>query len=332
MTADFTTCDRTSDSPVISYQPRKAALNRPFTLLLIGTLSAIALPGCGAAPTQLPSQNLTAGSAPVSAPAAKIAAKPESAADNAVASAPAPKSRPQLIKRAELTLVVKSIDRTMREVSAIAQKQQGDILSFQENQPQDNSDRQTASMQLRIPASKLDATLDALTKLGIVQSRSLSAEDVSDQLVDFQARLKNLRKSEEAVLKILDRSGSVGDVLKVSQELSNIRESIERISAQLNNLQNQVAYSTITLNLQAAVSAAPPPQEPLGLQVQETWGKATHSVSELTLGFLRLTIWLFAYSPYFLVLAAAIYGYRKYQQQKTQKQKSPSPVDIQSKI
>jgi ACT domain-containing protein len=297
------------------------------TLLLIGMLSAMALPACSAAEKTMMNQ-MQSGSAPPSAPVptAAVAKISDAAVQNTVASAPARKSRPQLIKRAELTLVVKSIDKSMNWVGKIVQKQQGDVLGFQDNQPIDNSKRQTASMQLRVPSQKLEVTLDELAKLGTVQSRSLTAEDVSDQLVDFQARLKNLRKSEEAVLKILERSGSVSEVLKVSQELSNIRESIERISAQLNNLQNQVAYSTITLNLEAPVSAAPPPQEPVGLQVQETWGKATHSVNQFTMGLLGLSIWLFAYSPYFLLIAAAVYGYRKLQQQKSHRsEQKPLP-------
>ncbi len=290
--------------------------DRRVTFLLVGMLSAIALPACSAAEKTMMSQPQT-GAKPAAAPAPpEIAQMSDSAAQNTVASASVRKSRPQLIKRAELTLVVKSIDKSMNSVSKIVQKQQGDVLGFQENEPIDNSKRQTASMQMRVPSQKLEITLDELAKLGTVQSRSLTAEDVSEQLVDFQARLKNLRKSEEAVLKILERSGSVSEVLKVSQELSNIRESIERISAQLNNLQNQVAYSTITLNLEAPVSAAPPPQEPVGLQVQETWGKATHSMNQFTMGLLGLSIWLFAYSPYFLLIAAAVYGYRKLKQQK----------------
>lgn len=306
--------------------------DRLVNLLLIGILSAIALPSCSAG------YNATSGSstAQLSAKSGAIpAAEPApmavmdnmaneqaqnvvaSADGTVVAAAPAKRSLPQLIKKAELTLVVKSIDKSMREVSATVRKQQGDLLGFQDSQPTDSSIRHTASMQIRVPSQKLDSTLDNLAKLGTVQSRSLTAEDVSDQLVDYQARLKNLRKSEEAVLKILERSGSIRDVLQVSKELSNIRDSIERISAQLNNLQNQVAYSTITLNLEAAVSATPASGTPVGLRVQETWGQATHSMSELTFGLLSLSIWLFAFSPYLLLIGAAGYGIYRFRKNKT---------------
>lgn len=311
----------TNQLKVNRHQPERFAI-----VLLLGALSAITLPSC----SQEYSTSLSSYQRemkPAAAPAPKQAmdnmvsqseTKIASNEETAIASAQAPRTLPQLIKKAELTLVVGSIDKSMQQVSALVKKQQGDILGFQESQPTDPSSRQTASMQLRIPSQKLDATLDALAKLGSVESRSLTAEDVSDQLVDFQARLKNLRKSEEALLKIMERSGTVRDVLQVSQQLSNTRESIERISAQLKSLQNQVAYSTINLNLQAAVSAAPVSVTPVGLRVQESWGKATHSVSEFTMGLLSLTIWLFAFSPYFFFIGAIVYGIYRYHKSKSQ--------------
>ena len=296
--------------------------DRLTKLLLIGMVSAIALPSCsnsrvmdGIGGEEMPAAKMAAQPMPANAPAVSrdiIPANEQSFA----AAAPVRRSLPQLIKKAELTLVVKSIDNSMRDVSAIVRKQQGDILGFQDSKPTDPSSRATASMQLRVPAPRLEITLNTLAKLGNVQTRSLTAEDVSDQLVDIKARLKNLRKSEEAVLKILERSGSIRDVLQVSQELSNIRESIERISAQLNNLQNQVAYSTITLNLEAAVSAAPADGTPIGLRVQESWGQATHAVSEMTMGLLSFSIWLFAFSPYLLLIGGAAYGVHRYKKQK----------------
>ena len=256
-----------------------------------------------------------AASAPPPPPAAQRAAGASKTAAVPKKAAETPATRPQLIKTAQLSVVVKSIDATTKSVTNIVEKQQGDILGFQNQKPPDSSVRQTASVEIRVPQERLETTLEALAKLGTVENRSLTAEDVTEQLVDSEARLRNLRKSEEMVLKIMERSGSVGDVLKASQELSNIRESIERIDAQLKSLRNQVAYSTISLTLEAAVSAQQTPEPSLGLRVQETWGKATHSVSELTLGLFGLGIWLLAYSPYFLLIGAAVYGFNRFKKQ-----------------
>jgi len=329
---------KTNSSP---HKPNPNQTNSSTTRFAVAVLltlsSAIALPSCSGSPPP----NATGGAASPSSRENEMAASappPPSAAQRAAGgsktaavpkkAAETPATRPQLIKKAELSVVVKSIDATTKSVTNIVEKQQGDILGFQNQKPPDSSVRQTASVEIRVPQERLETTLEALAKLGTVENRALMAEDVTEQLVDSEARLRNLRKSEEMVLKIMERSGSVGDVLKASQELSNIRESIERIDAQLKSLRNQVAYSTINLTLEAAVSAQQTPEPSLGLRVQETWGKATHSVGELTLGLFGLGIWLLAYSPYFLLIATAVYGFNRFKKQhsvtKTQEPKPPA--------
>lgn len=229
--------------------------------------------------------------------------------------APAP-VKSQLIKKATMSIVVESIDKSINDVTQIIDKQQGDLIKLAQNQPKDEFSRSTASIQLRVPQTSLDDTLTQLAKLGIVKNRSITAEDVGDRIVDFQAQLVNLRRTETNLQKIMDKAGSVRDTLSVSQELSNIRDSIERIGAQLKNLQNQVSYSTISLNLEAAVSTKNP-QRGFGLQVQETWNKSTNSVGKFSMGLLKLAIWLMAYSPYVFILAFGIYGFNRWRSAKT---------------
>lgn len=243
--------------------------------------------------------------------AAPIAADSASNASQQAQAAPIPRSRPQLIKKAAMTVIVNSVDKSIDAVSQLIAKQQGDLIGLEEQQPRNDDSRHTATIQLRVPHNQLEATLEELAKLGSVESRKITAEDVGDRLVDFQARLTNLRKTEDNLQKIMDRAGSVKDVLSVAQQLSNVRESIEQIDAQLKNLQNQVAYSTITLNLEAAVSSSSP-QRNLGSQIQETWNNSTNSVGAFTVGLMKLGIWLIVYTPYLLILAAGAYGFMRW--------------------
>jgi hypothetical protein len=220
-----------------------------------------------------------------------------------------PHARPQLIKKANLNLLVDSVEKSIDRVSQIIDRQQGDLIGLEERQPTQEDSRYRASIQMRVPQELLDSTLDELVKLGTVQSRSITAEDVSSQIVDFQARLSNLRKTETNLQKIMDRAGSVKDVLSVAQELSNVRQQIEQIDAQLKSLQNQVAYSTISLQLEATVAGSSP-QRNLGSQIQETWNSSTQSLGTFTTGLLKVGIWLIVYSPYWLVLVVAAYYLR----------------------
>ena len=219
--------------------------------------------------------------------------------------------QPQLVKSGTLTLTVDSVGQTIEKVVAIARQQQGDLLKLQDELPNSPGSRHLAQMQVRVPQQNLDALLKALTQIGTVQQQTISADDVSSQLVDNQARLRNLRKTEATLLEIMNRSGSVADVLKVAQELSKVRNSVEQIDGQLKDLQNQVAYSVVTINLQQE-SATIPAQPQLQAQVQETWEQATHSVGSFTVSLMKLGLWLLAYSPYWLALGLGAIALRRW--------------------
>ncbi|MEL6221024.1 MAG: DUF4349 domain-containing protein [Cyanobacteria bacterium J06627_8] len=218
-----------------------------------------------------------------------------------------PESSSQLVKRAELSLDVETVDDAIDQVTVIVRGVGGDILMLQNQLPRNETSPHVASLQLRVPQTQLDTAMEQFSELGAVDQQSLMAEDVSSQLVDFEARLRNLRKAEETVLGIMERSGEIGDVLQVAQELRNIRQSIEQIDGQLASLRNQVRYSTISLTLRAE-AASIPSQTTVVTQLGDSWQQATRSVGSFTVGLMQLGIWLLVYSPYWLVIAAMGYG------------------------
>lgn len=226
---------------------------------------------------------------------------------SALTVADVPRSLPQLVKRAELVIEVEAIDEVIEQVGAIARESGGDLLTLQIRTPINNSVPHIAYLEIRVPQSRLELALDQLSELGRLERQSLTAEDVSAQLVDYEARLRNLRKAEEAVLDIMDRSGEISDVLQVAQELRNIRQSIEQIDGELASLRNRVNYSTITLTLSAEI-ASTPSQTSVMTQLQGSWTGATRSIADLTVSLMQLGIWLLVYSPYWLVLGGLIYG------------------------
>lgn len=272
------------------------------SLLLVQlAIGSLALSNCGSMPStsELSSAPSSAAVAPIDATADSI--------PNAIP------SQPQLAKTAEMAMVVDAVEPSIDRIRTIVQQHQGDLLGLSDDAPLDETDYRTASLQVRVPQQQLDAALDAFSQLGTVQRRSLTAEDVSTQLVDHQARLRNLRKTEDMLLEIMERSGGVADVLKVAQELSNVRNSIEQVDAQLQSLQNRVAYSTINITLEEAIATS----RSTSTQLQTTWESATYSLGKFTVDLMQLGIWLMVYSPYLLLLgglAAGIYWRRKSRQ------------------
>lgn len=288
---------------------------------------AIALNSCSSsAPnTQQVTNNIAAGSVASAIPAAdkvkasnqessKVAQTGESSKSPAATAAPPQK--PQLIKTAELSLRLESIDKAVVQIRKLVQGQQGDIYNFQDERSPENSKRR-ATLVLKVPSAALDDTLATIAKLGQVQGQSIKSEDVTQQLVDTDARLKNLRQQEEMTRKIMERSGSIKDVLAVSQQLATIREQIEQLDATVKNLRQQVAYSTINLKVEEIQSTIPT-SDPLGVRIQDTWKSSTSAASGLATNLGLTLLWLLPFSPFIALGTAGFYYYRRRQQHQSQ--------------
>ncbi|HET6351912.1 MAG TPA: DUF4349 domain-containing protein [Coriobacteriia bacterium] len=107
----------------------------------------------------------------------------------------------------------------------------------------------SAYVTIRVPAKNLDALRAELSKVGDVLTESSSASDVTQQYVDMDARLKNLKAEEGRLRDFLTKTNKVSELLQVESELSRVRGDIESMQAQLDYLSKQVSLATLTLNL-----------------------------------------------------------------------------------
>lgn len=110
-----------------------------------------------------------------------------------------------------------------------------------------NDDRYAvATITYRIPAQRWDETVDTLRGLATkVVGGETQATEVGSQIVDLEARLRNLRASEQVLVQIASGTGKVSDLLEVQARISDVRGEIERIDAQRAQLEDQVAYGTL---------------------------------------------------------------------------------------
>ena len=213
------------------------------------------------------------------------------------------RSRPDryLIKNAALVIEVEDARAAADVLTAAVQEAEGYISNHQERM--DGLGHRYITMQVRVPASKLDAALLRLEPLGKVLNKQVSTEDVTEEFVDTDARVRNLKKTEERLLSHLDSSDKLKDVLDVEEELSKNREKIERLEGRLKFLSHRVAYSTIQVTLQEKPAA-----EPMTPQDSYSSAQVFSEAARSLLGFLRAiwtrTIWLAVWSPVGLVLAA----------------------------
>lgn len=186
----------------------------------------------------------------------KIANIPEGGAGGAGdASAPAVISEPSIARTASLKISVNDFAAARAAVDKIVRAHQGYAATMTINN--EKGSPQSLEAELHIPAAKSDAALADLKTLGRVEQEQQGAEEVTAQVVDLDARLKNARETETRLQDILStRTGKVSDVLDVEKEMSDVRENIERMEVEQKALTNRIVYSTITLDLHEEYKAS----------------------------------------------------------------------------
>ena len=112
-----------------------------------------------------------------------------------------------------------------------------------------HDDARSGELTVRVPADRFESVRQSLAGLGEVETQSIRGEDVSGQLVDYDARLTSLRAQEDALRVLVGQAKEVGDVLRVQSSLFSVRQQIEQIQAQRSNLEQSVSLATIQVSL-----------------------------------------------------------------------------------
>lgn len=165
--------------------------------------------------------------------------------------APGDAARIDLVRYGNVSLEVRDAEEALNSITELIAAR-GGYLSGSSRYGQ--GDQLFISANFRVPAANFDAVMSALRNEGDVLSEDVSTYEVTMQLVDLEARLKNLRASETAFLALLERATSVSDIVAVQAELSRIQGDIESFEAQRASLADQVEMSSISVNLSLPVS------------------------------------------------------------------------------
>ena len=115
------------------------------------------------------------------------------------------------------------------------------------SQAQRSDDKIVASVTYRIPAARWEDALDAIRHLGTEIGEQTNAVEVTGQLVDLEARIRNLRASEMALVGYVEKAAKTSDLLEIEARLTDTRGQIEQLTAQQAALADQAAMATLTV-------------------------------------------------------------------------------------
>jgi hypothetical protein len=193
-----------------------------------------------------------------------------------------------IVKTGQMNLEVADIDKAIAAAQSVVSAAGGNVSSSNRS----GSDQYaSASITYRIPVARWDATLAALRKVGSkVLTEQTGASDVTMQVVDLNARIDNLQKTEAALQSIMARASSVPDVLAVETQLSQTQGQIEELTAQRDNVNDQAAMSTlsVTFSLPGPTVTTQATQDwTLGSQVDQ----AAAALVRIGQGIVTLVVW-----------------------------------------
>jgi hypothetical protein len=170
-----------------------------------------------------------------------------------------PRAERRVARNAELSLIVSDTPAAAERLVELADSLGGyasDIRADRRN------DLMHYRIVLRVPAERLDQAIAAAKALAVrVENEALQTEDVTEQIVDLEARLKTLVATEAELQALLAESRSrrsdVEEIMAIYRELVGIRTQIEQARAQLEMIESRVALSTITIQLRPEAGSGP---------------------------------------------------------------------------
>lgn len=149
-----------------------------------------------------------------------------------------------MIWRASLTVEVYDIAEAVNKAVAIAEEFSGYV------EYKSDSGEESASLRLRVPADRLKNAVGAVESLGKVKDRTMAGEDVTEQFIDVEARLKNRIELRDRLRQLLAKAVDVKDIVAIETELNRVQSDIDAMEGKIKSLKGQVDYATVNVTFQ----------------------------------------------------------------------------------
>lgn len=230
-----------------------------FVSLLVLSLALLAISGCGRTTHEnagiATTENRINDAAPEEDLSVLKAAKNVQASNQVDAPTVALQATERkIIRHANLSIEVSSPAATQPKIASIVESHQGFVVTTDATQ-RINEDRTkpetTVTLVVRVPAAQFNQTVNDIRAAGLrVVHEKMTGQDVTEEFMDLEARVKNQKALEAQFIEIMKRAGTVEDALNVQRELANVRTEIERLEGRRRFLDNQSSLSTINVTLQ----------------------------------------------------------------------------------
>ncbi len=259
--------------------------------LIAGLLTSVA---CGGASS----------TAPITAPAPRPLSLPDSipgssgkgaegSGSGSLGALPTVSQERMIVRNGSLSLVVKDVIKSRDEIAGLASRLDGYVVSSSISGVEQEL---RGNIAIRVPDDKFEQAMSELRCMAVrVNSENTSSQDVTEEYVDLQARLKNAEATESQYLALLDRATTVEEILKVQESLSRVRQEIEQLKGRIQYLERTSSTSLISVYLEPEFSSKPIVDT--GWNFGEILKSAVRGLTAFGSWLLAFLIWALVFSP-----------------------------------
>ena len=211
----------------------------------------------------------------------------------------------KIIRNADIQIESDAPADAQQKIEAIAQSYGGFVVESQQSMSDERAaTRDIVTVTVRVPAEKFASAIEDIRKTGNrVINETVKGEDVTEEFIDVEARLKAKKALEEQFMEIMKRANTVGEALEVQRQLGDVRAEIEKIEGRKRFLENQASLSTIKVRLQTPAAFANS-SKGFGYRLMDALATGFDFALSFVLGLITLAV---AVLPFLLFICLPIY-------------------------
>lgn len=198
-----------------------------------------------------------------------------------------------VVRNAEISLIVKEVTQTRDKIVVLASKYEGYVVS---SDLRSRGLDLAGSVAIRVPEDQFLPAIAEIRTLGVrVTAEKSTSQDVTEQYIDLQARLKNAQATEAQYVVLLNRAQQINDIIQIQSSLSQVRQTIEQLQGQIRYLENTTSTALITVNLEPESSSQPIIED--GWSFTGNLKAAARGFLQFGKVFLTIVLWVVIFIP-----------------------------------
>lgn len=213
-----------------------------------------------------------------------------------------PDSGRMVMYNARLAIAVEDVSKTIRIIENKTNEIKGYIV---ESSTFEHEKNMSGQMSVRIPSSSLSVFLDEMSSISdkVIQ-KTIEGQDVTEEYVDLESRLRAKNALESRLLDLLNRAETTEDLLKVSEDLARVQEEIEQLEGRKRYIENRTDFAEVNIEIEDSSVYIPEVTKGEDLQTGSKIKQAfTNSINMIVSLFSGLVVFFVGYSPILIIIA-----------------------------